>query len=503
MNHILLVEDDIIDQKSFSREMGQLSYSYHIVSSIAEAESYLAENTCDVIIADYFLGDGTAFELLEAFPALPVIIITGAGDEDIAVQAIKRGAYDYLVKDLDHSYLKRLQVSIENALVRHQLAAAEREQRAFADALRDVAMVLNSTLELEEVLNRILQNLRRVIPHDASNIMLIKDDSAEIVHSWNCFEPGSSDPPAPLVIANEAHLNHMLLTFQPVVIPAVKMNNACILTGDQTGTMQSYVGAPISMGESVIGFLNLSSFTPDFFTARHAERLQAFADQAAVALKNARLYQQGRELAALQERQRLARDLHDSVTQTLFSAHAFAEATAKLWENNPASIGEELNQLRRLTRGALAEMRTLLLELRPQTLLDADLSELLKQLLDNLAGRTSIQVDLRIPKTFLLPPEVQTAFYRIAQEALNNVEKHSQAGRVTIDLLNLKQQVVMQIEDDGRGFNKDQALPPRTGFAVMRERAEEAALELAIDSQPGKGTRVTATWQRPPSPQTP
>ncbi|MBZ0304662.1 MAG: response regulator, partial [Anaerolineae bacterium] len=174
MIHVLLIEDDIIDQKAFRREVKASSFTSHVVSSVKEAREYLTQNPCEVIVADYWLGDGTAFDILNEFRHIPMIIITSVGDEDVAVQAIKMGAYDYLVKDLNLAYLKKLPVAIENAMAHQQLAEAERDQRAFADALRDIATALNTSLELEEVLNRILQNVQRVVPHDASNIMLIK-----------------------------------------------------------------------------------------------------------------------------------------------------------------------------------------------------------------------------------------------------------------------------------------------------------------------------------------
>ncbi len=149
-------------------------------------------------------------------------------------------------------------------------------------------------------------------------------------------------------------------------------------------------------------------------------------------MENARLYEQAQALAALEERQRLARDLHDAVSQTLFSASLIAEVLPRLWERNPAEGQRSLAELHQLTRGALAEMRTLLLELRPAALLEVGLADLLRQLAEAVTGRSRVPIDLSLDKPYPLPPDVQVNLYRIAQEALSNVAKHSGASRATV-----------------------------------------------------------------------
>ncbi|PJF33966.1 MAG: hypothetical protein CUN49_17280, partial [Candidatus Thermofonsia Clade 1 bacterium] len=131
---------------------------------------------------------------------------------------------------------------------------------------------------------------------------------------------------------------------------------------------------------------------------------------------NARLHQKAQELAAMEERQRIARDLHDSVTQTLFAASIISNAIIRQWRTAPTSIGAELQELRDLTQGALAEMRTLLLELRPSTLLETDLSDLLHQLADTIKGRSRMRVLYHTEGKAELPPNVHVAFFRLAQE---------------------------------------------------------------------------------------
>src|SRR5262249_25508985 len=152
------------------------------------------------------------------------------------------------------------------------------------------------------------------------------------------------------------------------------------------------VAAPILDHEKVIGFLKLHSQTPHFFTEEHARLLQVFAAQAALGIKNARAFEEGQALAIFNERHRLARDLHDAVTQTLYSAKVIAEALPRLWEAPPAPVIEQLEALQMLTNGALAEMRTLLLELRPEYLINMDLESQLRQLLDALKVHKRMEV---------------------------------------------------------------------------------------------------------------
>jgi len=203
------------------------------------------------------------------------------------------------------------------------------------------------------------------------------------------------------------------------------------------------------------------------------------------------------ETAAAQERQRLARELHDSVSQTLFSATMIAQTLPLLWDKGEDVVKKNLDELTRLTRGALAEMRTLLNELRPTAIETADLGELLSQLLDAARGRTSAECTLAIDGDGGLPPEVQVSLYRVAQEALNNITKHARARHVKVRLVRDEEGVVLSISDDGRGFQPDQALSDHFGLGIMNERAQEVGASVTVHSEPGQGTEVLFTWKVP------
>jgi PAS domain S-box-containing protein len=209
------------------------------------------------------------------------------------------------------------------------------------------------------------------------------------------------------------------------------------------------------------------------------------------------LAQREREKAATEERNRLARDLHDAVSQTLFSASLISEVLPRLWERDDKEGRKRLEEVRQLTRGALAEMRTLLLELRPDSLVEAEIDYLLNQLGESITGRSRVPVTVAVTGRCAMPVEVKVALYRIAQEALNNVAKHAGAREARVNLLCRPEKLTLQIIDDGRGFNIRGIPPNSLGLSIMRERAREIGATLSVRSRAGKGTRVRAVWNNP------
>jgi signal transduction histidine kinase len=199
--------------------------------------------------------------------------------------------------------------------------------------------------------------------------------------------------------------------------------------------------------------------------------------------------EQARKLAILEDRQRLARDLHDSVTQSLFSATVIAEMLPIVWNRDPEQIKPNLEQLHHLTSGALSEMRDLLVELRPAAPLNGDLSELLQNLANTFKkGKT--QVKLNVCLSAALSADEQITLYRITQEALNNITKHADATLVSITLIADHQRLELCIEDNGRGFEPAHIPDAHFGVAIMRERAETIGAHYHVESSPGKGTRL-------------
>lgn len=197
-----------------------------------------------------------------------------------------------------------------------------------------------------------------------------------------------------------------------------------------------------------------------------------------------------------EERQHLARDLHDAVTQTMFSASMVAEALLVLWERKPEQVPDGLRQLQYLTRGAIADMRMLLLELRPQAIEETRLPILLRQLCESYAGRYGVSPRLSIDEDIILPVPVRMTFYRIAQEALNNIHKHAKATTIDVSLKKQDARVVMRISDNGNGFILDSTSQGgHMGLKIMQERAQEINATFHIQSTPHIGTTIKLMWE--------
>jgi signal transduction histidine kinase len=213
-------------------------------------------------------------------------------------------------------------------------------------------------------------------------------------------------------------------------------------------------------------------------------------------MERPQLHRQGQVAAAVQERHRIACDLHDAVTQTLFAATVMAEALPGLWQRNPTRAAEQTKQLITLNRASMSEMRTLLLELRPESLPSAKISTIFQQLVDAAKGRKNIDTQLLIEGIDgSLPSDVHVAFYRIAQESINNIVRHSEATEFSVHLQMESEQAQLQIRDNGKGF-APQTLSGGFGLNNIRERAKAIEAAVDIQSEANQGTQISISWKR-------
>lgn len=203
-----------------------------------------------------------------------------------------------------------------------------------------------------------------------------------------------------------------------------------------------------------------------------------------------------RQMAALEERQRLARDLHDSVNQTIFTMSVLAEAVPHLIDHNPEQANKRLHELGLLARAAMSEMRTLLLELRPANIINTSMSELLAHLVNAVQARQRIDLSASVDYDQPLPEDVHIALYRIVQESLNNILKHSGATEAQISLKAEKGCVLLQVMDNGNGFDTE-GMAAGLGMSVMRERAATIGATLEVISRSGQGTHILVSWPLP------
>ncbi len=376
---------------------------------------------------------------------------------------------------------------------------AEQRRAEQFQIIADMGRRVSALLDAHQVLDQVVASLRHAFGYYHVGIGLVEGD--EVVYRagsgvlWD--DPNFGFKPPRLKIGKEGITGWVAAHGEPLIIPDVSQEPRYVLM--QGSATRSELTVPIIVKGQVIGVLDVQSDQLDAFDSTDLAVVQSIASQTGAAIENARLYEHAQELAVMQERNRLARDLHDAVTQTLFSASLLADALPSTWENDPKEGRQLLRELRQLSRGALAEMRTLLLELRPAALVETNLGALLRQLGEAAAGRENLQVDVRVAADAKLPPEAHIALYRIAQEALNNILKHARASRVTISLHcrpgDQGPSVELLVADDGRGFDPAQVPPGHLGLCSMRERAQAIGAEWTVTSAPGHGTQVRVAWE--------
>jgi signal transduction histidine kinase len=258
---------------------------------------------------------------------------------------------------------------------------------------------------------------------------------------------------------------------------------------------QAWLAVPLVVKGEVYGSILMYYREPHLFSNEEISLAKIFSDQVALAIENARLRIQAEQAAVIGERNRLARELHDAVSQTLFSANLIAEVIPRLWEKDQDLARQRLQELHQLTRGALAEMRTLLFELRPAVFKEAKLADLLKHLVQAISVRSEIPITLQASGDEMLPSDVQTALYRITQEALNNVIKHANPSQASVTLAVSSTTANLVVWDDGCGFDLAEVSPDHFGLSIMKERAASINAKLELKSKPGSGTQIIVNWQ--------
>jgi PAS domain S-box-containing protein len=391
---------------------------------------------------------------------------------------------------------------------------AEHEQRrlyAVAEGLRDILAVINSSRSLGEILAFITAQATRLLDVDAGQIYRLDrsidppDDTlfVEASHGFAADYVGAILKNAPLTISYQA-----IQRGAPIAVPDMAdvvnrlLAQPTFGRGQQqlvTETRERFRGmlaVPLLIGGEAYGTIALYSEKPRPFHDEEIQLAVAFAAQAAQAIENARLREQVERAAIVEERRRLARELHDSVSQSLFSMSLLAQVLPDLWDIDRGEARAGLDQIRDLTRGALAEMRALLFELRPTDLGDHGLAHALREHVKAFESRVGLPVSLEVVGDLTLPVPIEQAFFRIAQEALANVARHAQARGIRL-LLHGPAPVRMVIADDGKGFQIEQVGEGRFGLLSMRERAVGVGACFQIHSAANQGTDIVVEWPDP------
>ena len=366
-----------------------------------------------------------------------------------------------------------------------------------------VSHTVASTLELEPLLGLIMDALKDVVDYDRVGTFILEGEDRAVLLDYRGEQLSSA---LPVYDLGEAYFTREMLHDQkPFVLPDTTVDTQLALDFravtfwmeyPNRSALASAMAVPLVVKEKSIGFLHLEHPRPNFYTQHHADLALAFAQQAAAAIENARLYQQAQNLAALQERQKLARELHDSVSQALYGMAMGARTARTLLDrrsmehDSRLALAEPLDYVLSLADAGLAEMRALIFELRPESLENEGLVAALSKQIAALRARHNLAVEVLAFEEPSAPLEVKEHLYRIAQEALHNIIKHAQAKKVTLALTEHLGVLTLEICDDGLGFEANGSFPGHFGLRTMRERAERLNGSFEVSSAPGEGTRI-------------
>lgn len=386
----------------------------------------------------------------------------------------------------------------ELRLAHGQLEGRTRE----LSALLDLSQQLNSTLELQPIFEVILNQLKITFDYDAA-ALLVQDGQVMTTVAHRGPLPEERAPWLAPVLEKALDCDAILKRRQPLIVEDLYTDievvrhirsSGNIMSTNPAPVSRSWMAAPMLIKDRIVGLLRLEHLQPGHFSQRHARLALAMANQAAIAIENARLYRAGRRVAALEERQRLARELHDSVSQALYAIALETHTAKEVLGQDSGRLKETLDGILALAESAVSEMRFLIFELRPDYLENEGLSTTLARLADAVHNRYGCDVRLDLRQETSLTLDLKEALYRICHEALTNTARHAHAGVATIRIREEEDQVVLAVEDDGIGFEPRGTFPGHLGLQSMRERAAELGGVLEVESGPGKGTLVRARF---------
>lgn len=387
---------------------------------------------------------------------------------------------------------------------------AERKSRLTAEALSDANQKLTRTLNLDEVLEALLDALARVAPYDSASVIAVEDEFRSL--AMRGYERWTEPERVREIVRQlgNSRVPHQMFASRRGCIITDTRNSPEWRYFSETAYVRSWLGVPLFAGTQLIGLYSLDKAEPGFFTHEHLRLAEALAGPAAVAIQNARLFGEvtkgRRHLKALSqrvvqvqeaERRQIARELHDEIGQSLTGLKLTLETLPRV---APEAREQKLRDAQALVMDLMTRVRELSLSLRPPVLDDLGLLAGLVALFDRYTAQTHVEVvfsqhdlDRR------LPAEIETAAFRVVQEALTNVARHARVKQVNVRIRVMPDSLLGLVYDEGVGFDATEAMrQPTGGLSGMKERVALLGGWLWIDSGPAKGTRVIMNLPRTP-----
>lgn len=397
--------------------------------------------------------------------------------------------------ELALAFADQAAIAIENARLFGAVEESRRELAVLLQTSRKVAY----TLELNDLLDLILEQLGTVLEYGGASILSLE---GETLRGRAYRGPKPRDWILQFTMSVDNFIDRQVIgSRQPYLIPDMLDDTPATryfrnALGDRFESLyagvRSWLRIPLIARDKVVGMLSLHHAEANYFSTHLAELALAFADQAAVAIENAQLYEQTRQLAALGERQKLARELHDSVSQALYGIALGARTARTLLDRDPKKVADPLDYVLQQAEAGLTEMRALIFELRPESLAQEGLVVAIEKQAASLRARHQLDVQLALMPEPAVALNYKEVLYRIVQEALHNIVKHARATRVVVQLTQEDGALTLVVQDNGQGFDANGEFPGHLGLKSMRERAVQLGGTLTITSASGQGTRVSA-----------
>ena len=390
---------------------------------------------------------------------------------------------------LIHGIANQIGVAIENS----RLYENEHRRAEQFRVIGEVGRQITSILDVDELLREITRLVATAFGYYIVHIGLLEDGG--LIFRGRAAgdrpHPFDFDTPVRLELSSKGITTWVASHGEPLMVPDVRTEPRYLSVRGMP-EIRSELALPVMGRGEMIGVLDIESDRLNAFDEDDLVILQSLANQAGVAIQNAKLYEQARQLAVLEERQRLARELHDSVTQEIYGVTMFAEAAERLLaQGNEAQAADHLRELQDSAHEALAEMRLLIYELRPPVLDQVGLEGALQSRLEAVEGRSGLETQFMSEGQIEISREIQETLYGIAREALNNSLKHAHASSLGVKLIAAETMMRLEISDDGVGFDPNgDRREGGMGIRGMEERAEQIGAQLSILSKPGQGTSV-------------
>ncbi len=448
----------------------------------------------------------TTFNYLRCWMGVPLIV----KDKVIGMLTLdhrKKNYYTFKDAEVALAFANQVAVAIENAQLyqteKERLVFSER-RRLVAEGLRETMGVINSSQSLDKVLNTVLDQIYRLLDADSAAIFQLEERNRG--NSPLTAQMFTKNAPAEFLEADKVTLaledldqeikNHEPLLVENIASKDVFSKYVSPRMRELGKVVQKHFGAsiatPIVVGGELYGVIILYYEESRDFSEEEVNLATSFADQASLAIENARLNKRLEEAAVVEERNRMARELHDSVTQSIYSVTLFAEAAKRMAEQDEyEQVSSHLENVESMSQQALKELRLLIYQMRSPEKRNCCFEDKIKNRLETVERRSGVEFSVRVDEDIDLSGHVIEELYLITQEALNNAQKHAEASYVEITLEARSESFRLEVSDDGRGFDEKQARSGGgMGIGNMRERAEKLGADFLLETEPGGGTSV-------------